>query len=102
MFYPAPRTLDPDLTRRWLVDFIRDEIVRRRGFKKVVIGLSGGVDSSLVAYLAVEALGDHFIMYASDYPHWDFDDPRQVFGFQLTAEQRAKVFRDNAKALYGL
>ena len=30
---------------------------RRRGFERVVIGLSGGVDSSLVAYLAAEALG---------------------------------------------
>jgi NAD+ synthetase len=53
----APLEIDAPLTRRWLVDFIRDEIVRRRGFNKVVIGLSGGVDSSLVAFLAVEALG---------------------------------------------
>src|SRR6185503_15341266 len=41
----------------WLVHFLKDEVVRRRGFERVVIGLSGGVDSSLVAYLAVEALG---------------------------------------------
>jgi NAD+ synthetase len=52
-----PLAIDPDLTRRWLVEFIRDEVQRRRKFQRVLIGLSGGVDSSLVAYLAAEALG---------------------------------------------
>ena len=58
-FHPGrdPLAIDPDLTRRWLVEFVRDEVQRRRGFKKAIIGLSGGVDSSLVAFLAVEALG---------------------------------------------
>ncbi len=33
------------------------DYVRKNGFEKVVIGLSGGVDSSLVATMAVDALG---------------------------------------------
>jgi NAD+ synthetase len=58
-FHPRqdPLAIDPELTRRWLIEFIRDEVQRRRKFERVLIGLSGGVDSSLVAYLAVEALG---------------------------------------------
>src|SRR5712691_9945536 len=52
-----PLTIDPELTRKWLVSFLKDELVRRRGFKKGLVGLSGGVDSSLTAFLAAEALG---------------------------------------------
>ncbi|MEO7987316.1 MAG: NAD+ synthase [Gemmatimonadales bacterium] len=57
-----PLAIDSDLTRRWLVEFIRDEVRRRRGFEKVVIGLSGGVDSSLVAFLAADALGPENVL----------------------------------------
>ncbi len=39
-----------------LVRFIREEL-GKAGFEKAVVGLSGGVDSSLVAFLAVKALG---------------------------------------------
>ncbi len=52
-----PLAINAELARRWLVEFIRDEVQRRRGFDGVVLGLSGGVDSALVAYLAAEALG---------------------------------------------
>ncbi len=52
-----PLAIDCELARRWLVSFLRDEVVRRRGFAKGIVGLSGGVDSSLTAFLAVEALG---------------------------------------------
>src|SRR3977135_92671 len=51
-----PLRINPELVRGILVGFIRNE-VRKVGFERVVLGLSGGVDSSLVAPLATEALG---------------------------------------------
>ena len=50
---PLPRV---DEVFQALVVGTRD-YVRKNGFKRVVIGLSGGIDSSLVAAVAVEALG---------------------------------------------
>jgi NAD+ synthase len=52
-----PLAINPTLAREWLIEFIRDEVQRRRGFDRVVVGLSGGVDSALVATLAADALG---------------------------------------------
>jgi NAD+ synthetase len=49
--------IDPELTARWLEAFLRDELVVRRGIGRAVIGLSGGIDSALVAYLCAGALG---------------------------------------------
>lgn len=49
------RPTNTDLMRRVLVKFLRDE-VRRVRVERVVLGLSGGVDSALVAFLAAEAL----------------------------------------------
>ncbi len=51
-----PLSVNPDITCKMIVEFIRTEITRV-GFSRGVIGLSGGVDSSLVAFLAVRALG---------------------------------------------
>jgi NAD+ synthase len=44
------------LLRKILVGFIREE-VQKVGLNKTVLGLSGGIDSALVAHLATEALG---------------------------------------------
>jgi NAD+ synthase len=49
-------SINTDLVRHILTRFIRSEITRT-GLSHAVLGLSGGIDSALVAYLAVEALG---------------------------------------------
>ncbi|MDZ4257413.1 MAG: NAD+ synthase [Gemmatimonadales bacterium] len=54
--------IDAELARRWLVEFLRDELTRRRGFAKAIVGLSGGVDSAVVAWLAAEALGPESVI----------------------------------------
>ena len=48
--------INPEVVRKALVGFIRQEVTRT-GLTRGVLGLSGGVDSSLVACLAAEALG---------------------------------------------
>lgn len=48
--------VNSELLRHLLVNFVRDE-VHKVGLKKVVLGLSGGIDSALVAFIAAEALG---------------------------------------------
>jgi NAD+ synthase len=53
--------IDTELARTILTGFIRTEI-NRSGFQHAVIGVSGGIDSSLSSYLAVEALGPENVL----------------------------------------
>jgi len=59
---PELLTLDLELVHRTLVGFIREEVVEKRGFDGVVVGVSGGVDSAVSLFLAVEALGPERVM----------------------------------------
>ena len=76
MISASPTEVDSDknleinapLLTEWLVAFLQDEIVRRRGFSKAVVGLSGGVDSALVAFLLARALGPENV-YAIRMPY---------------------------------
>lgn len=48
--------INTGLARKILTGFVASEITRT-GFKRAVIGLSGGIDSALSCFLAAEALG---------------------------------------------
>lgn len=53
---PPELVIDTAVARRIAVDFIRGQL-RQAGFERLVLGLSGGIDSALVAFLAAEAVG---------------------------------------------
>jgi NAD+ synthetase len=54
---PRPPAIDCAVTTQWLTAFLRDELVLRRNIPRAVIGLSGGVDSAVTAFLCARALG---------------------------------------------
>lgn len=56
--------IDTRLVEERLIRFIRTEF-KKRGFRKAVFGLSGGVDSSLVAFLLAKSLGAHNVLALS-------------------------------------
>jgi predicted TIM-barrel fold metal-dependent hydrolase len=50
----------------------------------------------------IEWIGWDRLLFASDYPHWDYDDPEQALPIRLTEAQRRQFFLGNAQALYRL
>jgi NAD+ synthase len=53
--------INPELVAEILCRFIRTEI-RRAGFERAVVGLSGGIDSSVVTFLCARALGPQNVL----------------------------------------
>lgn len=60
--------IDPTLTARWLEAFLIDEMRTRRNIHRAVVGLSGGIDSAVVAFLCARALGPENV-YAIRMPY---------------------------------
>lgn len=68
------------------------DYVRKNGFSKVVLGLSGGIDSALTAAIAVDALGADQVVgvamparYSSPESLQDAEDLADLLGIQLLA-----------------
>lgn len=53
---PEELAIDTGVARKVIAEFIRGQL-RQAGFERAVLGLSGGIDSALVAYLVAEAIG---------------------------------------------
>jgi len=61
-----------------IINFIR-QTLKKEGFKKLVLGLSGGVDSSTVAFLAAKAVGqENLHVYLLPYNNQDLTPAKQV------------------------
>jgi len=77
----APRVTDEPEVWAALVTCLGD-YVRKNGFRSVVLGLSGGIDSSVVAAIAVDALG-----------------PSNVVGVSMPSQHSSEHSRDDAADL---
>jgi NAD+ synthase len=77
---PVAPGIDAALAAEWLVEFLRDELQRRRGIARAVLGLSGGVDSAVTAFLCARALG-----------------PENVYAFRLPYATSSKASLDDAQ-----
>lgn len=80
-----PLRIDAKLVREWLVKFLRAECIRARGIERAIIGLSGGVDSAVVAFLCAEAFGaEHVHAFRMPYK---LSSPKSFEDAQLVIDQ---------------
>jgi uncharacterized protein len=47
-----------------------------------------------------DCFGPGHLMFSSDYPHWDFDSPRESVPASLPPDQRRRILGENASRLY--
>ncbi|HEX7737219.1 MAG TPA: NAD+ synthase [Ktedonobacteraceae bacterium] len=106
----APQRVEPQLNKleeiyKALVLGTRD-YVRKTGFQKALIGLSGGIDSSLVAAIAVDALGAENVLgvsmpsgYSSEGSKSDAQELAENLGMQFMTIPIEETFRASLKML---
>jgi NAD+ synthetase len=66
--FVRPPSINPAVAAAWLEAFLRDELSVRRAIPHAIVGLSGGVDSAVTAFLCARALGPENV-YAVRMPY---------------------------------
>jgi NAD+ synthase (glutamine-hydrolysing) len=94
---PAPQLSINEQIWDALVLGMRD-YVEKNGFKSVILGLSGGIDSEVCAAIAVDAIGPHRVFgvsmpsnYSSDHSRSDADDLAERLGIDMRTEAIAPL-----------
>jgi predicted TIM-barrel fold metal-dependent hydrolase len=92
--YKALRDEVPWLTRR-PSEYLRDHV----RFSSQPLEVPDNPKGLLQIIEMMDA--EHILMFASDYPHWDFDSPTHAFP-ALPDDLWRRIFRQNALELYRL
>jgi predicted TIM-barrel fold metal-dependent hydrolase len=50
----------------------------------------------------MELIGWDRLLFSSDYPHWDFDDPFRALPAGLAPDRRRQILTANARTVYRL
>jgi NAD+ synthase (glutamine-hydrolysing) len=84
------------------------DYARKNGFKKATIGLSGGIDSSLVAAVAVHALGKENVIgvtmpsrYSSESTRSDAEQLARNLGIEFKTIPIQDIFSTSLKSIFG-
>jgi NAD+ synthase (glutamine-hydrolysing) len=99
-------TLDPIAEMYQALVLGTRDYSRKNGFEKALIGLSGGVDSALVACIAVDGLGPEHVMgvfmpsrYSSDDSRGDAQELAENLGIELLTLPIDEIFATSLQVL---
>jgi predicted TIM-barrel fold metal-dependent hydrolase len=84
----------------WLRELPSDYVLRHCRFTTQPIEEPANPEHLEQMYAMLQA--ERTVCFSTDFPHWDFDDPRRAFPSRLAREVKDRILYDNAAETYGL